>query len=326
MFTNITADSLVDVNHAYRKIKKYWDIAGLVIKHESLYSKNGRPSVPIKQGFAMLFLQTLEDWSDRQMEQALKDNVSVKWFCGYELTDKTPDHSYFGRLREKLGTDNVSKIFNSIVEHLTRKGLCGNMFTFIDSTTMVSKVATWKERDKAMKDGEDKLNNDNINDYSSDKDANYGCKGKNKFWFGFKRHHAVDMRHGIIKKVVVTKANVPDGKVLKNVCPKDGGMIFADKAYGGKDNRKEIKAKGCYDGGVIYKNNQKEKNRDKDRWATKVRMPFEGGFSKLRTATKYKGLVKTQYQALMEALVQNIKRSVKIMDLCDSQGIGLSDC
>jgi len=326
MITNITVEKLVDVKHPYRNIKKRWNIRALVLKYEDLYSKNGRPAFPLEKGFAMLFLQTMEDLSDRQMEQALKDNNSMKWFCGFELLDETPDHSYFGRLRERLGTENVAKIFNSILEHLKKQGLCGNIFTFVDSTAIVSKVATWEERDKAIKDGLDKLDNSNVSNYSSDKNAKYGCKGKKKFWFGFKRHHAVDMKSGFIKKVVVTPANVPDGNVLKSLCPKDGGMIFADKAYSGKKTRQDIKGKGCYDGGVIYKDNQKEKNKDKDRWTTKVRMPFENVFSKMCRRTKYNGLVKTQYQAFMEAIVHNIKRSVKIMDLCDKQGIGVSSC
>lgn len=326
MITNINVEMLVDVKHPYRDIKKYWNVNGIVMKYDHLYSKNGRPAFPIKKGFAMLFLQIMEDLSDRQMEQALKDNNSMKWFCGFELLDETPDHSYFGRLRDRLGTENIAKIFNSILEYLKRQGLCGNIFTFVDSTAIVSKATTWVERDKAIKDGLDKLNNSNINNYSVDKDAKYGCKGKNKFWFGFKRHHAVDMKSGIIKKVVVTPANVPDGKAVKKVCPKDGGMIFADKAYSGNKSRLQIKAKGCYDGGVIYKNNQKAKNKDKDRWTTRVRMPYEGVFSKLETRARYRGLVKTQYQAFMEAIVHNIKRAAKIMDFCDNHGISLSTC
>lgn len=326
MFTNITVEKLVDVNHPYRKIKSKWDISSLVAKYEYLFSKNGRPAYKIEAGFAMMFLQHMEDLSDRQMEQSLKDNNSMKWFCGFELMDKTPDHSYFGRFRERLGTENIANIFNSILEHLKRKGLCGSTFTFLDSTGIVTKIATWEERDKAIKDGVDKLNNDNVEKYSTDKEARYGCKGKKKFWFGYKRHQAVDMGSGLIKKVVVSKANVADGSVLKSLCPKDGGMIFADKAYSSNNTRLIIKAKGCYDGGVIYKNNQKAKNKRKDSWTTKVRMPYEGVFSKMHRRAKYRGLVKTQFQAFMEAIVYNIKRSVKIMELSGCDGIFVPTC
>jgi hypothetical protein len=75
VITNINAEMLMAKEHPYRSIKKYWRIESLVHKYEDLYSANGRPAIPLNKGFAMLFLQVMEDLSDRQMEQALKDNI-----------------------------------------------------------------------------------------------------------------------------------------------------------------------------------------------------------------------------------------------------------
>jgi IS5 family transposase len=326
MLTNISCDSLVSKEHAYRKINEVMDLRGLEEEFEKLYSVNGQPGIPVEKGLRAIIVQFMEDFSDRGMQRALAENLAVKWFCGFELTDKTPDHSYFEKLRKRLGTENIAKVFNTMVEQLKRRDICGNVFTFIDSAGIVTKTALWAERDKAIKDGLDKLNNTNVKDYSADKDARFGCKGKNKFWFGYKRHHSVDMKSGIIKKVAVTAANVADGEALKHVCPKDGSMVFADKAFCGKTSRNTIKAKGCYDGGVILKNNMKDKNKDKDRWATKVRMPYEGIFSKCQTRARYRGTAKVQFQAFMEAIVHNIKTAAKILELTSSRGIGLSTC
>jgi IS5 family transposase len=129
------------------------------------------------------------------------------------------------------------------------------------------------------------------------------------------------MKSGIIRKVAATPANVPDGKALKHVCPKDGGMIFADKAYSSKETKNDIKRKGCYAGGVILKNNMKEKDFDKDRWTTKVRMPYEGTFSYCPRRARYKGLAKVQLQVFMEAVVHNLKRWIKIEELANDLGI-----
>ncbi len=83
----------------------------------------------------------MEDLSDRQMEAAMQENIAFKYFCKYELLDKTPDHSYFGKLRKRLGTKNASKIFEDIVLLLKSKGVVSNVFTFIDSTAIISKTA-----------------------------------------------------------------------------------------------------------------------------------------------------------------------------------------
>ena len=56
----------------------------------------------------------------------------------------------------------------------------------------------------------------------------------------------------------------------------------------------------------------KGKNKDKDRWLTKVRAPFEGVFSKMDKRARYRGLAKVQMQAFMEAIVFNVKRLVQL--------------
>lgn len=49
--------------------------------------------------FKCLLLQFLEDLSDRELERYLQENVASKWFCGFELTEVTPDHTVFSRVR-----------------------------------------------------------------------------------------------------------------------------------------------------------------------------------------------------------------------------------
>ncbi|OGC15225.1 hypothetical protein A2246_05975 [candidate division WOR-1 bacterium RIFOXYA2_FULL_37_7] len=131
-----------------------------------------------------------------------------------------------------------------------------------------------------------------------------------KFWFGYKKHASADMRNGIITKVAVTPANITDQDGLKYICPY-GGMVFGDKAYGLSPAQLAMKANGCHSGAIL-RDNMKNKNRDKDKWLTKIRMPFENIFSKDDGFTRYRGLAKVQMQALFEAIVHNVKRLLKI--------------
>jgi len=34
-----------------------------------------------------------------------------------------------------------------------------------------------------------------------------GCKGKDKFWYGYKQHTSVDMQNGLIQRITITAAN-----------------------------------------------------------------------------------------------------------------------
>ncbi|MEK6706034.1 MAG: transposase [Bdellovibrionota bacterium] len=139
----------------------------------------------------------MEDYSDRDMERAIAENVAVKWFCGFELLDKTPDFTYFSKLRSRLGTENIAKLFRFINKELESRGLVGKCFSFIDSSAIITKTQLWSERDKAIAQGEEKLNNAVVKDYAADSDARFGCKGKDKYWFG--RNHGDEImgsKHG----------------------------------------------------------------------------------------------------------------------------------
>lgn len=256
-------EELVRYDHPYRRIKKILNFEELLKPLHSLYSHKGAPGIALESGFKCLLLQFYEDHSDRQLENALKENVAMKWFCGFTLMQATPDYSYFSKLRKRIGVAKLSELFNRVNERLREKHIIGDIFTFVDATGLVSKISLWEERDKAIKDGLEKLNNQNVQKYSADKDARFGCKGKKKFWFGYKRHCSVDMKHGLIKETVVTPANVLETKVLEEICPHQG-MVFGDKGYSTEEARQVVKKKSCHSG-IIRKNNDPQKNREKDR-------------------------------------------------------------
>lgn len=302
---------IVDAKHPFRKINEIIDFAALAEPLRACYSTLGDKGIDVERGIKALLVQFWENYSDREMEKAIKENLGVRWFCGFGLTEQTPDHSYFSKLRKRIGTKRTADMFKNINDTLETKGLFGNVFAFIDASSIITKSALWEERDKAVKDGEKKLNNANVNKYAADKDARWGAKSKNKIWFGYKRHEAVDMRYGLIKNVAATPANVPDFKMAKSVCPKQGA-VFMDKIYDVKKIDILLKAKGVHVS-TIQKNNNPNKNKELDCWRSSVRMPFESSFSKVEKRARYRSLVKTLYQCFMEAIVHNLKKAARLL-------------
>jgi len=302
-------DSVIPSDHAYRKIKRLvnFDIIAkeLLVK----YSHLGQKGIPAVCGLKALLLQFWEDYSDRQMEHAVRENLAIRWFVGFSLTERTPDHSYFGKFRKRIGTKHLADIFNSVNEELRRQGLFGNIFHFLDASSIIAKSALWEERDKAIKDGHDKLNNLIIKDYVADKDARWGAKSKTNIWFGYKRHSAVDMRFGLISKTTVTPANVLDYQVVDQICPAEG-YLFMDKLYDTKKTDQTVIANNCHPG-TIRKNNNRNKDPGLNSWRSKLRMPYESTFSKLSKRTRYKGLTKVAFQNYAESLVYNLKKAVR---------------
>jgi transposase, IS5 family len=114
-------EEFVPAEHRYRKLLKLVDWVELARPLRNLYSDIGRRGYPTEQGLKCLFLQFLEDRSDRQMERLLQDSLAAKYFCNFGLRDEIPDHSYFGKFREKVGVYRLSQIFKRITILLQNK-------------------------------------------------------------------------------------------------------------------------------------------------------------------------------------------------------------
>ncbi len=236
----------------------------------------------------------------------IADSVAAKWFCDFDLTEATPDYSVFSKLRARIGTNLLSKIFSSFRDQLRSKGYMSEVFTFVDASHLISKANLWEERDEARKQKYEKLNNEVLPKVSRNKQAKIGCKGDSKFWYGYKKHVSVDMQSGLINKVAVTPANVTDAKGMAHVLP-NSGATYADKGY--CVARAEIAAARkrihrC----AIKKNNMKGKNFDLDRYYTFIRSPFERVFSQANKRLRYVGIAKNQFAEFMNAICFNLKR------------------
>jgi len=84
------------------------------------------------------------------------------------------------------------------------------------------------------------------------------------------------MKLGLIIKVVVTPANVPDGKALKHTCPKEG-MVFGDKGYYSKKASLTVKQNGCVRRAIL-KNNMRGKDFERDRRYSRGKEYFAKGY------------------------------------------------
>ena len=317
----VNLEDLVEQSHPYRKLLSLVDFHGLskMIKGIKKNQEVGRSGYMVESCLKILVLQFMEDLSDREMERFIRENLSAKLFCGFGITDITPDHNLFYRLRQRIGTNKLAKVFNKVREQLKHQGLIREVFTFVDASHLISKVNIWEDRDKIIKKGMDGFNNKTMKEIDkknkkgnenskikADTQARMGCKGSKKYWFGYKRHVSVDMQSGLINKATITPANVTDAKAVKHILP-NKGAVFGDKGYCTKDSTNAIKQKGLHDC-TIKKNNMKGKNKDKDRWISQMRSPYERVFSKMSKRVRYRGVEKNQFALFMEAITHNFKR------------------
>ena len=304
----VSLDDLVSDDHPYRHLEDVLDFSVLCAGLSSLYAHKGRAELGAERAFRLLLLQFMQDISDREMERFIRENNAAKWFCQFGLTEKTPDHSFFGDFRKRLGTKRLMGIFNQLRASLKAHGLIREVFTFVDASHLISKLSTWSGRDKAIAKGLEKFDNVTASKVGADQQARFGCKGKDKYWYGYKEHASVDMQSGLINKVAATPADVTDAKGLAHICPHQGA-VYGDKGYCVNPAKTDLKRKGCHNA-TIRKNNMKGKNKDKDRWLSQMRAPYERVFSKRSKKVRYRGVAKVQFQVGAKAMAHNFKRLI----------------
>lgn len=118
-FEFVCIEELVPENHLLRQIDKTIDFSFILEKVRHLYSENnGRPSIDPIVLFKMMFIGYIFGIrSERQLEQEIQTNVAYRWFLGFSLTERVPDHSTisWNRRNRFKGTGIFQEIFDEIV-------------------------------------------------------------------------------------------------------------------------------------------------------------------------------------------------------------------
>ena len=96
---------------------------------------------------------------------------------------------------KRLGTKHLMDIFGCLRESLKSAGLIRQVFTFVDSSHLVSKLSTWEDRDRAIAEGLETFNNRTAKKVAADPQTRFGAKGKGKFWYGHER--ACERRYAV---------------------------------------------------------------------------------------------------------------------------------
>jgi len=119
----INIEEMIPENHFLRVIEKHFDWNFVYEEVEKLYSTVGRKSIDPVVLIKIHILKFLfnED-SLRKTYETLQYNILYRWFIGYELNEKVPDHSTYSQNYKrkfcKLEKDLLQIVFNKEIELL----------------------------------------------------------------------------------------------------------------------------------------------------------------------------------------------------------------
>ncbi len=90
--------------HLLRKINEAINFDFVYELLAPYYPSNGRPSIDPVSMFKMLLIGYLYGIkSERRLVEEVEVNLAYRWFCGFELCDKIPDHSTFVSVKSSPG-------------------------------------------------------------------------------------------------------------------------------------------------------------------------------------------------------------------------------
>lgn len=246
--------------------------------------ENGRAAYPLEQMLRIHFLQLWYNLSDPAIEEALYDRTSFQQFVGLDgFTMLPPDETTICRFRHFLEKNQLAEvIFNTVNEHLARKGLVLKSGTIVDATLLDAPVSKKNE------------NNQRDPEMSS-------TKKNNKWHFGAKGHIGVQANgKPLIHSVAFTTAKEADINALDALLHGEEQAVFGDSGYTKREDKVLARGLEVFYGildrgssGHPLSPSQKKRNKRHSRLRAKVEHPFRiikvlWNQSKLR----YKGLAK----------------------------------
>ena len=135
----INLDDMIPQDHFLRVIEEHFDWNFIYDEVEKLYSHVGRKSIdPVVLVKIHILKFLFNEDSLRRTYESLNYNILYKWFIGYNINEKTPDHSTYSqnyrRKFHKLEKDLLQTVFDKVIDLLVDWNCLNTTAVYIDST------------------------------------------------------------------------------------------------------------------------------------------------------------------------------------------------
>jgi transposase, IS5 family len=275
--------------------------------------RKGETGRPPHDPLAMVKALLLQQWyglSDPGLEEALLDRVSFRRFCGFALDGATPDETTLCRFRGDLAAGGLAeKVFAAVLAQIDAKGLILREGTIVDATLVEAGVVKPSGEKGARS--------------PADPDAAWTKSGPaRRSHFGYKAHVATDQGSGLIRRAIMTPANIYESMVADDLIEPDVKAVYADKAYEKKERRAWLKAHGINDR-IMHRSHKNQLRLPhwqamRNRLITPIRAGIERTFAVFKQhygwrRVRYCGLMRNACHLMLIATAFNLRRAEKLL-------------
>lgn len=139
---HVSLEELVPDDNFYRRLHQRLDLSFVRDLVRDRYAASGRPGVDPEVFFKLqlvLFFENLR--SERELMRVVADRLSIRWYLGYDLHERLPDHSSLTRIRERYGLQTFRYFFEEIVGWCVEAGLVWGEELYFDATQVEANAA-----------------------------------------------------------------------------------------------------------------------------------------------------------------------------------------
>jgi transposase len=193
--------------------------------------RRGRPSIPPGVYFRMLLIGYFEGIdSERGIAWRCADSLALRAFLGYELNERTPEHSSLSVIRGRIDVETHREVFQWVLNVLAKSDLLKGKTIGIDATTLEANAAL---RSIVRRDT-DQPYEEFLQDLAKASGIESPTKGSNQDWYhpndpdaritkmkdgrthlAHKAEHAVDLDTGAIVAVTLQGADQGDTTTIQ---------------------------------------------------------------------------------------------------------------
>jgi transposase len=241
---------LVPDDHILKRVHKVLDLSWLREEvRESYCEENGRPSIDPESALRLMLAGFFEGIvHDRKLMRQAQVNLAIRWFAGYRLDEKLPEHSSLTRIRQRWGPERFKKVFQKTVQACVKAGLVDAETVHVDATLIRADVS-WESlvevhAEKVLTENPEEPDDGDKPSKSkkrstTDPDATMTTSRKDtRMEPSYKQHTAVEDKSGVVVDVEVTTGEESEGKQLLEQLErveantgKPAGRVTADGSY-----------------------------------------------------------------------------------------------
>lgn len=219
---------LIPNDHVLAKVSRVLNLSWLTDDVADLYcADNGRPGIAPETAVRLMLAGFLLGIvHDRKLMREAAVNVAIRWFCGFGLTERLPDHSSLTRIRQRWGEQRFRRIFERTVEACVSAKIAKGEVVHIDAsliradvswealaTRWVDKVGAENPTDEAERNTKKTGKYKKI--CTTDPEATMATSGRNqRLEPAYKQHTAVCDEAGVIVDVEITSGEINEGNEL----------------------------------------------------------------------------------------------------------------